>query len=74
MWKESIALGQGTLRKYRLEDLEWLDEQLGRYQALWGKLGALVQVYVLWLWFLDILLMLTSSLIIPLSFKVMPKT
>ena len=46
-WKESIAQEKGTLRKYRLQDLEWLDEQLERYQGLWGKLRALVQVYVL---------------------------
>ncbi|RPB22807.1 P-loop containing nucleoside triphosphate hydrolase protein [Terfezia boudieri ATCC MYA-4762] len=43
-WRESIALGKGTLRKHRLADLEWLDEQLMRYQGLWGRLQALVQV------------------------------
>jgi len=45
LWKESNAHGKGILRKYSLEDLVWLDEQLQSYQAFWRKLDALVQVY-----------------------------
>ncbi|KAF8420475.1 P-loop containing nucleoside triphosphate hydrolase protein [Tirmania nivea] len=44
IWGESKALGRGTLGKHRLEDLEWLDGQLQRYQALWRRFGALVQL------------------------------
>lgn len=45
-WGVSRSCGRGSLGRHELGDLMWLDGQLGGYLGLWGRLDALVQMYV----------------------------
>ena len=43
-WLESKKNEKGTLGRHKLQDLLWLDEQLQRYQHLWGQVDALIHM------------------------------
>lgn len=45
-WLENKKTRNGTLGRHKLQDLLWLDEQLQKYQDLWGKVEALIHLWV----------------------------